>query len=95
VTPDMTAEMRWFRSPKVGVVSFSVLKQMSYSASLSSTCGAKHNFVSAHSTGCQAVRMCWSNGTNEAAHAQLMQDCFCGVLRVCLARVHTCCRALT
>ena len=35
--PDMTAEMRWFRSPKVGLVSFSVRKQMSYSASLSST----------------------------------------------------------
>ena len=33
----MTAEMRWFRSPKVGVVSLSVRKQMSYSASLSST----------------------------------------------------------
>ena len=29
VTPDMTAEMRWFRSPKVGVVSLSVRKQMS------------------------------------------------------------------
>ena len=38
--PDMTAEMRWFRSPKVGLVSFSVRKQMSYSASLSSTCVA-------------------------------------------------------
>ncbi len=37
VTPDMTAEMRWLRSPKVGVVSLSVRKQMSYSASLSST----------------------------------------------------------
>ena len=37
VTPDMTAEIRWFRSPNVGVVSFSVRKQMSYSASLSST----------------------------------------------------------
>ena len=33
----MTAEMRWLRSPKVGVVSLSVRKQMSYSASLSST----------------------------------------------------------
>jgi len=37
VTPDMTAEMRWLRSPNVGVVSLSVRKQMSYSASLSST----------------------------------------------------------
>ena len=36
----MTAEMRWLRSPKVGVVSFRVRKQMSYSASLSSTCAA-------------------------------------------------------
>ena len=35
VTPDMTAEMRWFKSPNVGVVSLSVRKQMSYSASLS------------------------------------------------------------
>ena len=35
VMPDMTAEMRWFRSPKVGVVSLRVRKQMSYSASLS------------------------------------------------------------
>ena len=34
----MTALIRWFRSPKVGVVSFRVRKQMSYSASLSSTC---------------------------------------------------------
>ena len=32
VTPDITALMRWFRSPKVGVVSFRVLKQMSYRA---------------------------------------------------------------
>ncbi len=38
VMPDMTAEMRWFRSPKVGLVSFSVRKQISYNASLSSTC---------------------------------------------------------
>ena len=38
VTPDMTAEMRWFRSPKEGLVSFRVLKQMSYSASLSRIC---------------------------------------------------------
>merc|ERR1712093_311842 len=37
VMPDMTAEMRWFRSPKVGVVSLRVRKQMSYSASLSRT----------------------------------------------------------
>ena len=37
VMPDMTAEMRWFRSPNVGVVSFRVRKQMSYSASLSRT----------------------------------------------------------
>ena len=35
VIPDITAEIRWFKSPKVGVVSFSVRKQMSYSASLS------------------------------------------------------------
>ena len=35
----MTALMRWFRSPKVGVVSFRVRKQMSYSASLSRICG--------------------------------------------------------
>ena len=33
--PDITAEMRWFRSPKVGVVNFRVRKQMSYRASLS------------------------------------------------------------
>ena len=38
VTPDMTALMRWFRSAKEGLVSFSVLKQMSYSASLSRIC---------------------------------------------------------
>ena len=38
VTPDMTAEMRWLRSPKEGVVSFRVRKQMSYSASLSRIC---------------------------------------------------------
>lgn len=37
VMPDMTAEMRWLRSPKVGVVSFRVRKQMSYNASLSRT----------------------------------------------------------
>ncbi|KAE9524258.1 hypothetical protein AGLY_015297 [Aphis glycines] len=35
VTPHMTVDTRWFRSPYVGVVSFSVRKQMSYSASLS------------------------------------------------------------
>ena len=35
VMPDMTAEIRWFKSPKVGVVSFKVRKQMSYKASLS------------------------------------------------------------
>merc|ERR1719260_241450 len=29
VTPDMVRETRWFRSPYVGVASFSVLKQMS------------------------------------------------------------------
>ena len=29
VTPDMTAEIRWLRSPNVGVVSLSVRKQMS------------------------------------------------------------------
>ena len=33
----MQTDTRWFRSPYVGVVSFSVRKQMSYSASLSST----------------------------------------------------------
>ena len=37
VTPDMTAETKWFRSPYVGAVSFSVLKQISYRASLSMT----------------------------------------------------------
>ena len=35
MTPDMVAETRWFKSPYVGVVNFNVLKQMSYSASLS------------------------------------------------------------
>ena len=35
VTPDMVAETRRFKSPYVGVVSFRVLKQMSYRASLS------------------------------------------------------------
>ena len=35
VTPLITADTRWLRSPKVGVVSFSVRKQMSYKASLS------------------------------------------------------------
>merc|ERR1719164_137787 len=35
VTPDMTADTRWFKSPKVGVVSLRVRKQMSYRASLS------------------------------------------------------------
>jgi len=35
VTPDMVTETRWLRSPYVGVVSFSVRKQMSYRASLS------------------------------------------------------------
>ena len=38
--PDMTAEMRWLRSPKVGVVSLRVRKQMSYRASLSARAGA-------------------------------------------------------
>ncbi|GIL49329.1 hypothetical protein Vafri_5709 [Volvox africanus] len=37
VMPDITAEMRWLRSPNVGVVSFRVRKQMSYRASLSRT----------------------------------------------------------
>merc|ERR1719240_950325 len=37
VTPDMTAEIKWLRSPKVGVVSLRVRKQMSYRASLSRT----------------------------------------------------------
>merc|ERR1719465_70720 len=36
VTPLIAALTRWFKSPYVGVVSFKVLKQMSYSASLSS-----------------------------------------------------------
>merc|ERR1719504_337612 len=35
VTPDRPADTKWFKSPYVGVVSFSVLKQMSYKASLS------------------------------------------------------------
>ncbi|KAF0768944.1 Uncharacterized protein FWK35_00004167 [Aphis craccivora] len=35
VTPDMVNDTRWLRSPYVGLVSFSVLKHMSYSASLS------------------------------------------------------------
>ncbi|KAJ0560672.1 hypothetical protein HanHA300_Chr06g0213991 [Helianthus annuus] len=33
----MVAEMRWLRSPTLGVVSLSVLKQISYKASLSRT----------------------------------------------------------
>merc|ERR1719461_2354760 len=37
VIPDTAAETRWLRSPYVGVVSFSVRKQMSYKASLSIT----------------------------------------------------------
>merc|ERR1719265_1232379 len=36
VTPLIAADTRWLRSPYVGVVSFNVLKQMSYKASLSS-----------------------------------------------------------
>merc|ERR1712098_403773 len=35
VQPERPAETKWFRSPYVGVVSFSVRKQMSYKASLS------------------------------------------------------------
>jgi hypothetical protein len=35
VVADMTAATRWLRSPKVGVVSLRVRKQMSYRASLS------------------------------------------------------------
>merc|ERR1719364_451691 len=35
VVADMAADTRWLRSPKVGVVSLRVRKQMSYSASLS------------------------------------------------------------
>ena len=35
VIPDITADTRWFSSPKVEVVSFGVRKQMSYKASLS------------------------------------------------------------
>merc|ERR1711959_385647 len=45
VTPDMQAEQRWLRSPYVGVVSFSVRKQISYRASLS-----RHMHSSAFST---------------------------------------------
>ena len=46
VTPDMTAEMRWLRSPKEGVVSFRVRKQMSYRASLSRICNRQYNPMS-------------------------------------------------
>ena len=35
--PLMTAEIKWFKSPNVGLVNFNVLKQMSYNASLSKT----------------------------------------------------------
>merc|ERR1712139_749624 len=35
VMPERPAETRWFKSPYVGVVSFRVLKQISYNASLS------------------------------------------------------------
>merc|ERR1712098_490280 len=35
VQPERPAETKWLRSPYVGVVSFSVRKQMSYKASLS------------------------------------------------------------
>lgn len=35
MTPDMTAETRWLRSPYVGAVSLRVRMQMSYKASLS------------------------------------------------------------
>src|SRR5690606_38207554 len=35
VTPDMTAETRWLRSPYEGELSLRVLMQMSYKASLS------------------------------------------------------------
>ena len=35
VTPLIVADTRWFKSPYVGVVSLSVLKQISYNASLS------------------------------------------------------------
>jgi len=35
VTPDITIDTKWLRSPYVGVLSLSVRKQMSYSASLS------------------------------------------------------------
>merc|ERR1719174_3258820 len=45
VTPDMTAEHKWLRSPYVGVVSLRVRKQMSYKASLS-----RHMHSSAFST---------------------------------------------
>lgn len=38
----MTAEMRWFRSAKVGLLSFRVRKQMSYSASLSAGHTMRH-----------------------------------------------------
>ena len=42
----MTALIRWFRSPKVGVVSFRVRKQMSYRASLSRIWGRHPRFSS-------------------------------------------------
>lgn len=35
--PDIAADTKWFKSPYVGVVSFNVLKQISYKASLSIT----------------------------------------------------------
>jgi len=35
VTPDMTAETRWLRSPYVGALSLRVRMQISYKASLS------------------------------------------------------------
>jgi len=38
VTPLIAALTKWFKSPYVGVVSFKVLKQISYNASLSTAC---------------------------------------------------------
>ena len=35
VVPPIAADAKWFKSPKVGVVNLSVLKQISYNASLS------------------------------------------------------------
>lgn len=37
-TPNITALIKWFKFPYVGVVSLTVLKQISYKASLLITC---------------------------------------------------------